>query len=320
MALLDSTSDSSGVPNAAAVEQVVPRFSVVVPAHNEVGVLARALRSINDQDFAEPVELIVVDNASTDGTADLARSEGATIEVEPRLGVCWARQRGTSRANGQIIVSTDADTVHPPDWLSKIDAAFTADPDLVAVAGPCRYEDAARWAVVLPAMGFATVAAVHALTGRVPYVTATNIAFRRVGFAGYDTSLTQGGDEVDLLRRLQRQGRVKWDATNTVCTSSRRLDLGLAHTVLVSFGYYYAGGYVLNRRSQRWAVGAAPAIRPESATRVRQVRRRWQLAVAGLLVLALVRRFHRGSRQHGYHGAGGRRASSSDSGPASVRA
>ena len=271
-----------------------PRFSVVVPAHNEAAVLGRTLHSLQAQDFAGWVEVVVVDNGSTDGTADLARAAGVRVVEEPRLGVCAARQRGTDVARGQIVVSTDADTVHPSDWLSRIDAAFRDDPRLVAVAGPCRYEDAPGWAAVLPRIGFAAVAAAHALTGRVGYLTATNVAFRREGFAGYDTSLTQGGDEVDLLRRLRRQGRVTWDRGNPVCTSSRRLDQGLAHTVFVSYGYYYAGGYVVNRLARRRVVGVAPPIRPDDTPRVQRVRRRWRLVVLGGAAAGVLVRLGRG--------------------------
>ena len=278
----------------------VPRFSVVVPAHNEADVLGRTLGSLRSQDFPGAVEVVVVDNGSVDGTADLARAGGVRVAEEPTLGVCAARQRGTDLARGQIVVSTDADTVHPPDWLSRIDAAFRGDPDLVAVGGPCRYEDPPGWAAVLPRLGFALVAAAHRLTGRVGYLTATNVAFRREGFPGYDTSLTQGGDEVDLLRRLRGQGRVTWDRANAVLTSSRRLDQGLAHTLFVSYGYYYAAGHVVNRLAGRQVVGVAPPIRPDDAGQVRRVRRRWRRVVAGGAAVALaglaVRRHGRTNR------------------------
>jgi len=91
-----------------------PRFSVVVPAHNEADVLGRTLGSLSAQDFPGAVEVLVVDNGSVDSTAEVARAAGVRVEAEPVLGVCSARQRGTDRARGQIVVSTDADTVHPP--------------------------------------------------------------------------------------------------------------------------------------------------------------------------------------------------------------
>lgn len=202
-----------------------PRFSVVVPAHNEAGVLGRTLGSLRAQDFAGPVEVVVIDDGSVDGTADLARAVGVRVEEEPMLGVVRpAGAAPTSRAGRSSSPRTPSPC--PPDWLSRIDTAFRDDPDLVAVAGSCRYEDAPGWAAVFPRLGFAGVAAAPSLTGRVGHVTATNVAFRREGFAGHDTSLTQGGDEVDLLRRLRRRGRVTWDARNAVRTSSRRVDQG----------------------------------------------------------------------------------------------
>lgn len=266
------------------------RLSVVIPAFNEGGYLDAALDSLQDQDFGGRYEVIVVDNDSTDDTADIARSYGARVLREPQRGVCAARQRGTAAASGEIVVSTDADTVHPRDWLSRLDAQFRARPDAVAVAGPCRYADPPWWAVVFPGFWFAAVAVVYAVLGRVFYVTATNLAFTRSGFPGYDTRLTQGGDEVDLLRRLRRRGRVVWDAANPVTTSSRRMDQGLLHTLFVSFGYYYALSYLLNRLSSRTVLGAAPAIRREQAAQVRRRRLRWRAALfaAGVALVALV--------------------------------
>ena len=257
-----------------------PRLSVVIPAFNEAGYLSAALASLQRQDFRGGYEVIVVDNNSTDDTAAVARRHGARVVHEPQPGVCAARQRGTEAAHGEIVVSTDADTVHPPGWLSRLDAQFTQHPEAMAVAGPCRYVDPPWWAAVFPPLWFAAVALAYACFGRIFYVTATNIAFVRDRFPGYDTTLTQGGDEMDLLRRLRRRGRVVWDARNPVATSSRRMDQGLLHTLFVSFGYYYALSYLLNRMTSRTVLGAAPAIRQQHAQQVRRLRWRWR---AGLL-------------------------------------
>jgi len=234
--------------------------------------------------------VIVVDNASTDDTAAVAARFGARVVHEASLGVCAARQAGTAAARGAVVVSTDADTVHPPDWLSRLDARL--GDDVFAVAGPCRYADGPWWAHLVPPLWFAAIGAVHALTGRLVYLTATNVAFRRAGFPGYDTSLTQGGDEVDLLRRLRRCGRVVWNAGNPVLTSSRRLDQGLCHTLLVSFGYHYALNLALGRLLPRRRMGAAPAVRPQHAALCRRRRRQWRAGstVAVLAALALTRR------------------------------
>ena len=279
------------------------RFSVVIPAYNEAGYLESALKSLHQQDFAGPYEVIVVDNNSTDDTADIARRHGARVLHEPQPGVCAARQRGTTDARGEIVVSTDADTVHPFDWLTRLDARFRADADVTAVAGPCRYQDPPWWAALFPRLWFAAVAVGYGTVGRIFYVTATNIAFVRAGFAGYDTTLTQGGDEVDLLRRLKRQGRIVWDASNAVVTSSRRMNQGLLYTLVVSFGYYYGWSYVLSRLSSRPVVRVAPAIRREHAEQVRRRQRRWRvgatvvaLGLAGVLRVRAARAFPRSER------------------------
>ncbi|HEU5483666.1 MAG TPA: glycosyltransferase family A protein, partial [Microlunatus sp.] len=184
---------------------------MVVPALDEARTLPGALESLLAQDCAQPYEVIVVDNASRDDTAAIATRYGARVVQEPVRGVCNARQAGVLAAHGEVVVSTDADTIHPTDWLSRIDAALRARPEVVAVAGPCRYLDPPWWGRLFPALGFAGVALLHRLTGRVGYLTATNVAYRRTGFPGYDTVLTQGGDEVDLLRRLSAWGPVLWD-------------------------------------------------------------------------------------------------------------
>jgi glycosyl transferase family 2 len=179
--------------------------------------------------------------------------------------VCWARQRGTEIASGEIVVSTDADTVYDPHWLTRIDSVFLDDPGAVAVGGPCRFTDAPWWGRIYASGLFRSVHALSRLTGRVPYVAAANLAFRRSAWPGYNTQATQGGDELDLLRRLRRRGRVRYDAGNPVYTSSRRMRRGLAYNIVVTFGFYYVLGYSLNRMTGRTVVGMAPSFRSRGA-------------------------------------------------------
>ena len=262
------------------------RFSVVVPAHDEADLLGATLEALAAQDVDASYEVLVVDNASTDDTAAVARTHGVRVVAEPRRGVCRARQTGVDAARGEIVASTDADTVPPRDWLRRLDATLSADPTLVAVAGPCRYSDPPWWAAVFPPAFFVLVGRLHARTGRLMYLTATNVAFRREGFPGYDVRLTQGGDEVDLRRRLQAWGPVAWDDRNAVRTSSRRMDFGLVHTVVVSFGYHYGLNYALGRLFRRPPLGPAPAIRTGQAVSARRWRRGWRVVVlTGLTLL-----------------------------------
>ena len=263
-----------------------PRFSVVVPAHNEADTLPAALASLAAQRCPAPYEVIVVDNASTDATASVAANAGATVVTEPQLGVCRARQAGVAAARGEIVVSTDADTTLPPDWLARIDATFrahdAAGAPVIAVAGPCRYVDPPWWAATIPPLWFAGIAALAEAGRGVRYITATNIAFVRDRFPGYDVSLHQGGDEMDLLRTLRRLGPVVWDRELVVETSSRRMREGLPYTVLVSYGYYYVGQRLGRRLLGRSAI-PAPAVRTSDRTRSVGRRRRWRVATLSVL-------------------------------------
>ncbi|GAA3633756.1 glycosyltransferase family 2 protein [Microlunatus ginsengisoli] len=257
------------------------RFSVVVPAYNEEAFLADTLRSLRHQDYRGTYEILVVDNNSTDATAEIARSFGVRVVSEPEPGVCQARQRGLTEARGEIVVSVDADTLYPPDWLARIDASFRSRDRVVGVGGPCRYRDAPWWIGGFTTVLFGLVNLVYRASGWLGYVTATNTAFLKSAFDGYDLHLTQGGDELDLLRRLRKRGRMVWDRDNEVATSPRRQESGMLQTVFVSFLVFYLGAYFLNRIARRPVLGRAPVFRVEHG---RRRRFRWGVGV-GVAVL-----------------------------------
>lgn len=245
-----------------SVDVASPRFSVVIPAYNEESMIGQCLDSLRAQDFDGSVELIVVDNNSTDATAEIAAAHGARVVREQRPGVVWARQTGFEAARGTYVITTDADTLFTPSWLSRIDAACREHPDAMLVAGPCSYVDGPNWVPMMERTVFGIVNRRHERTGKVIYVSATNLCFRRDRFDGYNTSLTQGGDEVDVLYQQRAKGKVVWLADNPTLTSGRRLERGFAYSVLVTFTYYYVLGYYLNRFTRRPMLGMAPAIRP----------------------------------------------------------
>lgn len=257
----------------------------MVPAVNEEAFLGSCLQALGEQDYAGGYEVIVVDNGSTDATVAIARQHGATVVSEPRPGVCAARQRGTELARGEIVVSTDADTTVGPAWLSRIAAAFDADPTCVGVAGPCRYRGGPWWGWLYPRILFGAVFLLARLTGHVFYITATNFAFRKSAWSGYNLTLTQGGDEVDLLRRLRRRGRVAFLPRNASLTSPRRLNRGLCYNLFVTLGYFYFLGYSLNHFTGRRLIGTAPPMRTEARRSIS----RWAGAlVAGTAAVAVL--------------------------------
>jgi glycosyltransferase involved in cell wall biosynthesis len=95
-------------------------LSIVIPAYNEEDQLAECLVSISRQTVM-PDEVIVVDNNSTDGSAKIAREfHFVTLIKENAQGISHAHHRGFRHASSQLIARIDADTVLPPDWVSKV--------------------------------------------------------------------------------------------------------------------------------------------------------------------------------------------------------
>lgn len=113
---------------------IEPRVSVIVPAFNAAKTISQCLAALNRQSFDEPFEIIVVDDGSTDGTADVARAAGVTVLATPRARPAGARNSGIRAARGAIVCCTDADCAPHPDWLRELTAPF-ADPSIVACKG-----------------------------------------------------------------------------------------------------------------------------------------------------------------------------------------
>lgn len=244
------------------------RFSIVIPCYNEENYIAKTLSSINKQDFTGNYEVIVVDNNCDDKTADIAKKYGAKVVQESKPGVCWARQAGTEIAKGEIIISTDADTTFPINWLASIDARFIKKPKAVAVCAPCHFVDAPLWGKLYSRILFGSIYLIHKLTGFVFYITATNTAFKKSAWEGYNTELPQGGDELDLLRKLRKKGKVIFSNNYAVYTSSRRLENGLLYNIFVTFGYYYLTAYYINRIFKKEVIGSYPAYRENKISKM----------------------------------------------------
>jgi hypothetical protein len=131
---------------------------------------------------------------------------------------------------------------------------------------------------------------VFRLTGRVVYITATNVAFRKDVWTGYATQLTQGGDELDLLRRLQAKGKVVFERGHPTFTSARRMHRGLMYNLVVTCTFYYLIGYNLNRLLGRRVLGTAPEIRTAPVRR-RAPRLLMPTVMTMLMAVVLAARF-----------------------------
>jgi lipopolysaccharide/colanic/teichoic acid biosynthesis glycosyltransferase len=111
-----------------------PPLAVVVPAYNAADTISGCVMALRQQQYDGPVDIIVVDDGSTDDTAALARDAGATVITTPRGRPAAARNAGARAATADIICFTDADCAPRPDWLSEISAPL-ADPAVVAAKG-----------------------------------------------------------------------------------------------------------------------------------------------------------------------------------------
>ena len=115
-----------------------PLVSVMIGAYNAAPYLGEAIESALGQDY-EPIELIVVDDGSTDGTAEVARrySQARVIQQE-NGGNGSARNRAVENASGELYAFLDADDLFTPGKLSLQKAALDADPTLDMVFGHVR--------------------------------------------------------------------------------------------------------------------------------------------------------------------------------------
>ena len=214
------------------------KLTIVVPAFNEEAYLAATLDSIEaaaahlraHSDAA--IETIVVDNNSEDGTAAIAREQGATVIDEPVQGIARARNTGARHAEGEVLVFVDADVIAPHTLLEAIHAAMS-DPACVGGGVDVDYRPRRRsmrlylraWRLLARLTGMAQ--------GATQFCRAR--AFEEVG--GYDETAWIGED-VDFFWSLKRLARrtdrtVAFIRQPRVWPSSRRFDKWPLWRVLV---------------------------------------------------------------------------------------
>ena len=121
------------------------RISVVIPCRNAERTVSGAVRSALDQ-TEPPLEVIVVDDASDDGSGDTAHRAGARVlRNSRRRNAGGARNAGLEASGGEAFAFLDADAVAPRDWLERARRAFESDPAISGVGGRIANGRAGRW-------------------------------------------------------------------------------------------------------------------------------------------------------------------------------
>ncbi|WP_329356711.1 glycosyltransferase [Streptomyces anulatus] len=184
----------------------IPGLTVVIPAHNEAAYLPRYLPTVLaslaqwEASSGERGEVIVVDNASTDATADMAASFGARVINEPVRSIGRVRNTGATAARGPRLFFTDADVALPVEALKAAVAAM--DTGAVGGAIPPLYTPDRLGARLLCAYWDHYRTLHGGAQGVAQFATAT--AFETIG--GYREDLLMSED-IDFFARLTAHGR-----------------------------------------------------------------------------------------------------------------
>lgn len=199
------------------------KVSIVIPAYNEEKSLGQCLKGIVEQ-IEQPDEVIVVDNNSTDKTAQIAKQFGAKVIKEEKQGMIFARNRGFNEAKFEILARCDADDIIPPDWIIKIKKNFT-DKKIDGLTGPVVLYD-----VGLSTTLFANIYSVFMkilLRGRSvimgPNMIITKAIWNRIANQ-VCLNETLVHEDVDLtIHIIKNGGKIYHDKNLLVKTSGRRI-------------------------------------------------------------------------------------------------
>lgn len=121
-----------------SVDANPPTATIIIPARNAAGTIANCLKACQQQDGIDRAtyEIIVVDDGSMDGTAQIAQQAGAdkVLRHPQAQGAAAARNSGLNAAQGELVFFTDADCIPAATWLAAMQTPF-ADPELVGCKG-----------------------------------------------------------------------------------------------------------------------------------------------------------------------------------------
>lgn len=194
------------------------RISVVVAARNEATHIPSLIHSLSTQTYAD-FEVIIIDDHSSDQTADLIRSCGYPFVrylLSPGQGKKSALVAGIGIAQGELIVTTDADCTPPATWLQSINERFTSAHNMLI--GPVVIASDGKLLSALQQLEFASIIGMTAAWSKlgIPIMcNGANLAFLKSRFmevGGYEGNMQiASGDDEFLLRKFQKlRGKISF--------------------------------------------------------------------------------------------------------------
>ena len=205
---------------------VDPSITFVIPAFNEERLIPLAIQSIRAEMAGRPndYEILVVDNASTDRTAEVAAERGARVVQELKRGIVPARQAGYLHAKYDLLANIDADNAVPAGWLDK--ALGALDPATVVVTGPLVYPEFSPLMQGLTKFFYLLGRISHHTLGTM--VQGGNFIVRKSALdavGGYNTDVVFFGEDTDFAVRIATVGNVKLVPKMWVYSSARRFQV-----------------------------------------------------------------------------------------------
>jgi len=206
---------------------VNPKFSIIVPAHNEEEYVLQLLESISNQKNICNVEVIIVVNNTKDRTAEFAKKCGAKV-IDYKLDkkyppVAYARQKGLDESKGEIILSTDADVLVGENWIEELTKPLFEDEQVTISMGEINFYDGKSLPLINPIMKLVRKYEIK-FTPKNRIVGFANIAARKkdiIKVGGWPQLPVQ--EDTLLVRKLLSIGK-PWFTNNktTIWVSGRR--------------------------------------------------------------------------------------------------
>jgi glycosyltransferase involved in cell wall biosynthesis len=193
-----------------------PKVSIIVPVYNGADVLERCLQSLFKQDYS-PLEIIIVDDGSTDNGPGLVKEPARLVKTKGRTGAGAARNLGAKEASGEVLLFTDCDCVVPESWVSRVvECMKTHD----VVAGGGGYAGAVKDVFVQNFAYEELAFRRRKLNGFVHTLVSNNLFCRKDVFfemGGYpEYYKAASSEDMEFSWELSKKYKLWWDANNGV--------------------------------------------------------------------------------------------------------